>query len=124
MKASELIHLYRQGRRNFSRENLRGENFDCQELSDINLSYADIRGASFVNANLTGANFTCVRAGTRFEESFLRTIYQLSIACIAMSLSIYYCINYASMSAQLLNDELEPVGLGFLFGMYLYPSLL
>lgn len=127
MKASELIHLYKQGRRNFCTENLRGEIFDGQELSDINLSHADIRGASFVNANLTGANFTYAQAGTTFGVSFIRTIFQLTIACSAMSLSIYYCIDYASMLARFLGGELDPdsggLGFGMLWGICLYPSL-
>jgi uncharacterized protein YjbI with pentapeptide repeats len=109
MKASELIHLYKQGRRNFCTENLRGEIFDGQELSDINLSHADIRGASFVNANLTGANFSYVRAGTTFGVSFIRTIFQLTIACSAMSLSIFYCNNYSNaffkFSTELRNSD-------------------
>lgn len=128
MKASELIYLYKQGRRNFSRENLRGENFNDQELSNINLSHADLRGASFVNAILTGANFTYAKAGTTFGVSFFRTIYQLIVACLAMSLSIYYCMVYPPMYARFLNGEFDPdtgaLGLGFFVGMYLYPSLL
>lgn len=114
MKASELIKLYQQGRRNFSKENLRGENFDGQELSDINLSHADIRGASFVNTNLTGADFTYAKSGARFEESFVTTIYQLSVACLTMGLSIYYCIDYSNTLAELFNAEFEQ-GTGLLF---------
>jgi Pentapeptide repeats (8 copies) len=115
MKALELIDLYRQGRRNFSRENLRGENFDCRQLSDINLSHADIRGASFVNANLTGANFTYVQAGTTFGVSFFRTIYQLIVACLAMRLSIFYLISYSTALAESFNRPFrEMAGLEFL----------
>ena len=98
MKASELINFYQQGRRNFSRENLRGENFDGQKLSDINLSHADIRGASFVNANLTGAKFTYAQAGSTFGVSFFRTIFQLTVAFLAMRLSIFYCLSFNSAS--------------------------
>ena len=136
MKASELIHLYQQGRRNFSRENLRGENFDGQELSDINLSHADIRGASFVNANLTGANFSYVRAGTTFTVSFIRTIFQLTIACLAMSLSIFYCNSYSNaffkLSTELRNSDtggfvfLEPlvIGMSSLLFLFFLPTWL
>jgi glucan phosphoethanolaminetransferase (alkaline phosphatase superfamily) len=59
--------------------------------------------------------------------SFIRTIFQLIVAGSAMYLSIYYCINYASMFAQFLGGELDPdtggLGLGFFLVMYLYPSL-
>ncbi|MEG3860144.1 hypothetical protein [Microcoleus sp. herbarium12] len=59
--------------------------------------------------------------------SFIRTIFQLIVAGSAMSLSIYYCINYASMFAQFLGGELDPdtggLGFGLLLGIYLYPSL-
>ncbi|MEG4329572.1 hypothetical protein [Microcoleus sp. herbarium5] len=63
----------------------------------------------------------------RYLISFIRTIFQLIVAGSAMSLSIYYCISYASMFAQFLGGELDPdnggLGFGMLFGMSLYPSL-
>jgi hypothetical protein len=136
MKASELIHLYKQGRRNFCTENLRGEIFDGQELSDINLSHADIRGASFVNANLTGANFSYVRAGTTFTVSFIRTIFQLTIACLAMSLSIFYCNSYSNaffkLSTELRNSDtggfvfIDPfvIGMSSLLFLFFLPTWL
>ena len=115
MKASELIYLYKQGRRDFSRENLSSENFDDQELPDINLSHADIRGASFVNANLTGANFTYTQAGARFEESFITTIFQLIVACLTMRLSIFYCIDYSNTLVDVFDAGFEQgSGLSFL----------
>ncbi len=60
--------------------------------------------------------------------SFIRTIFQLIVAGSAMYLSIYYCISYASMSAQFYGGKLDPdtggLGFGMLLGIYLYPSLL
>ncbi len=60
--------------------------------------------------------------------SFARTIFQLIVACLAMFLSVYYCIDYADTYAKFLNGKLDPdtggLGFGLLWGMYLYPSLL
>jgi hypothetical protein len=127
MKASELINFYQRGRRNFSRENLIGENFDGHQLSNINLSHTDIRGASFVNTNLTGANFTYAKAGSTLAVSFIRILFQLIIACLAMSLSIWYCLSYFSLLGKLLGGLLDPdtggLGFGLLHGLTIMPSL-
>jgi hypothetical protein len=127
MKASELINLYQRGRRNFSRENLIGENFEGHQLPNINLSHTDIRGASFVNTNLTGANFTYAKAGSTLAVSFIRILFQLIIACLAMSLSIWYCLSYFSLLGKFLGGLLDPdtggLGFGLLLGLTIMPSL-
>lgn len=57
----------------------------------------------------------------------IRTIFQLIVACLTMSLSIPYCISYADMFARFLNDELDPdtggLAIGFLVSYYLFFSV-
>jgi uncharacterized protein YjbI with pentapeptide repeats len=57
MKAVEVIEQYKNGRRDFRGESLRGCNFKNQELSGADFSGCDIRGANFSRANLTGVKF-------------------------------------------------------------------
>ena len=63
MKATRLLQLYQEGRRDFSSENLRGQNFNGADLSGADFTDADIRSANFINANLTGANFSQAKVG-------------------------------------------------------------
>jgi uncharacterized protein YjbI with pentapeptide repeats len=63
MRTKELLELYKQGNREFSRQNLTGKSFRGQDLSGCNFSGADIRGADFTYAILRGADFTGVKSG-------------------------------------------------------------
>lgn len=63
MKTEEIRRRYAAGDRDFSKANLRGQNFKGQDLSGANFSRADIRGANFNSANLSGANFAGATAG-------------------------------------------------------------
>jgi uncharacterized protein YjbI with pentapeptide repeats len=63
MKAHEVLKRYEAGRRDFSRENLRGQSFKGKDLSGANFSEADIRGANFTNATLRNVNFSKAKAG-------------------------------------------------------------
>jgi GUN4-like/Pentapeptide repeats (9 copies) len=62
MKAQELRELYKTGKRDFSNENLQGENFTYDDLSD-----ADFRGANLQNVNFSSAKLHRVK----FNEGIL-----------------------------------------------------
>jgi Pentapeptide repeats (8 copies) len=125
MRASELLNLYQRGKRNFRGVSLIGQNFDNQQLSNIDLSHADIRGASFVNTTLTGANFIYAKAGSTLIVSFIRTTFQLALASLAMSLASMYCnsmFTYLGMLRDPANDSAY-IALGLWCGIMLYLSL-
>ncbi|NEP36850.1 pentapeptide repeat-containing protein [Moorena sp. SIO3B2] len=63
MKANDVITRYKNGQRDFRRENLRGQSFQGKDLSGADFSEADIRGANFKNAILTGTKFCQAKAG-------------------------------------------------------------
>ncbi|GBF82337.1 pentapeptide repeat-containing protein [Aphanothece sacrum] len=63
MKASQVLKLYDQGKRNFQGENLIGQSFKGKNLSNADFSGADIRGADFTNATLTKVKFCHAKAG-------------------------------------------------------------
>lgn len=63
MKADEALRLYKAGKKNFHRVNLRGQSFKGKNLSDADFTEANIQGANFTNANLKGTNFSDAKAG-------------------------------------------------------------
>jgi uncharacterized protein YjbI with pentapeptide repeats len=63
MKAAAVIEQYKNGRRDFRGESLRGGNFRGADLAEADFSGCDIRGANFSRANLTGVKFAGAKAG-------------------------------------------------------------
>ena len=124
MKASELISLYERGKRNFRGQNLVNQKFDDRQLSGINLSHADIRGASFINTDLTGANFSCAKAGSTPLATLVRTTLQLILIGLAMSFAVVYCAEiFQTLGRPDDMDNLRGLGLGMVWGISLMPSL-
>ncbi|QYO64146.1 pentapeptide repeat-containing protein [Leptolyngbya sp. 7M] len=82
MNKQELLDLYRQGERNFRKQDLKGQSFIGQDLSGADFSGSDIRGADFSQAILRGANFTSVQAGLQRSEAILLLLFLVLVAVL------------------------------------------
>jgi cation transport ATPase len=79
MKAAEVIEQYKNGRRDFRGESLRGCNFKKQDLSGADFSSCDLRGANFSGANLTDAKFEKAKAGLQKRSVIFLLLLALAL---------------------------------------------
>ena len=83
MKAAAVIEQYKNGRRDFRGESLRGGNFRGADLAGADFSGCDIRGANFSRANLTGVKFTWAKAG--LQKRWLVILLGLALVLTVVS---------------------------------------
>ena len=83
MKAAAVIEQYKNGRRDFRGESLRGGNFRGTDLAEADFSGCDIRGANFSRANLTGVKFAEAKAG--LQNRWVVILLGLALVLIVIS---------------------------------------
>ncbi|MFN9735067.1 MAG: pentapeptide repeat-containing protein, partial [Microcystis sp.] len=83
MKAAAVIEQYKNGRRDFRGESLRGGNFRGTDLAEADFSGCDIRGANFSRANLTGVTFAGATAG--LQNRWVGILLGLALVLIVIS---------------------------------------
>ncbi|NEQ64473.1 MAG: pentapeptide repeat-containing protein [Symploca sp. SIO2D2] len=123
MKAREVLRRYKDGRRDFSGESLRGQSFKGKSLVGANFSKADIRGANFTNANLRGAKFCEAKAGLQKRWA----VFLVGVSWLLSALSGIFSVWTALMAAWAFepNEENFIVGIVFLivFAVFLIVAI-
>ncbi|NEP10066.1 MAG: hypothetical protein F6K14_07580 [Symploca sp. SIO2C1] len=89
MKASEVLRKYKDGRRDFSGECLRGQSFQGENLAGADFSEADIRRANFTNAYLRGAKFCGAKAGLQRRWAVFLVVVLWMLSALSGIFSIW-----------------------------------
>ncbi len=100
MKAEEVLERYREGERDFCRENLKGQSFKGKDLSGADFTQADIRGVDFTNAILIGTDFRGALAGQKRRW----TIGLIVVSWLLSGLSGIFSLLIASILVNLLKS--------------------
>ena len=100
MKAVAVIEQYKNGRRDFRGESLRGCDFKNQDLSGADFSGCDIRGANFSGANLTEVKFEKAKAGLRKRSVVILLFAALILIVISSFFSVFIGIFVAHIFDQ------------------------